>query len=371
MDVADSGKRYLYLQNTLFSVTGLVDASNGALVEAYAYDPYGASVRFAPASGQAAITDFDSTTLTTQVVFNPTTPSTVASLFGNPYLFTGQRFDPETGLYSYKERYYDCGVGRFVSRDPIGYTDGAMNLYQYAKSAPVRYVDFSGFIEWEIGDNQRHSWIFDNDDTKWGSVNPSSSDYAFWQQEWAMANGGYLAGWPDAASAYLHYLENSGSDFGWNGSQMIKTSWSSRWGIAIAMAEATAYAKNVAEGLITGLQEMPSGNPIIGDGEVKVDRNDKNWNLALGSFFIRGNGVVSCSDFGYASLKSATITIEMADRYNFHMTPNPSQSKLETVGLARSYNRYGGSVTLTFPNLYADISISKIDEALLQGKSFY
>jgi len=31
----------------------------------------------------------------------------------------GQRFDPETELHYYKARYYDSGLGRFVSRDPM------------------------------------------------------------------------------------------------------------------------------------------------------------------------------------------------------------------------------------------------------------
>ena len=43
------------------------------------------------------------------------------STVGNPHLFTGRQLDPETGLYQYRHRYYDPQLGRFVSRDPIGY----------------------------------------------------------------------------------------------------------------------------------------------------------------------------------------------------------------------------------------------------------
>ena len=55
-------------------------------------------------------------------------------------LFTGQMLDKETGLYYYKNRYYDPGMGRFVSQDSQGYVDG-YNLYEYVTSNPVNAVD--------------------------------------------------------------------------------------------------------------------------------------------------------------------------------------------------------------------------------------
>ena len=44
-----------------------------------------------------------------------------ASPVGNPYLFTGRRYDPETGLYYYRARYYDPDDGEFLTRDPLGF----------------------------------------------------------------------------------------------------------------------------------------------------------------------------------------------------------------------------------------------------------
>ena len=35
------------------------------------------------------------------------------------YAFTGREWDPETGLYYYRARYYDPKAGRFISADPI------------------------------------------------------------------------------------------------------------------------------------------------------------------------------------------------------------------------------------------------------------
>ena len=42
------------------------------------------------------------------------------STIGNPCLFTGRRYDPETGLYWYRTRYFDPLAGGFASRDPLG-----------------------------------------------------------------------------------------------------------------------------------------------------------------------------------------------------------------------------------------------------------
>jgi len=51
--------------------------------------------------------------------------------------------DYTTGLYLLTHRYYDTGAGRFVTRDPIGYT-GGINLYGFVGNNPVNESDPDG-----------------------------------------------------------------------------------------------------------------------------------------------------------------------------------------------------------------------------------
>ena len=70
------------------------------------------------------------------------TDSTVEFRFG----YTGRELDEETGWYYYRARYYDPGVGRFVSEDPIGFAGRDVNLYGYVGNNPLNFTDPSGRI---------------------------------------------------------------------------------------------------------------------------------------------------------------------------------------------------------------------------------
>ena len=62
------------------------------------------------------------------------------------FAFTGREWDAETGLYYYRARYYDPELGRFISRDPIGFESGDANLFRYARNSPIRFRDPTGTL---------------------------------------------------------------------------------------------------------------------------------------------------------------------------------------------------------------------------------
>ena len=65
----------------------------------------------------------------------------------NPYQWVGQEGyyrDPESGLYSLRNRFYGAGEGRFKSEDPIGFAAGDSNLYRYVGNNAATLTDPSG-----------------------------------------------------------------------------------------------------------------------------------------------------------------------------------------------------------------------------------
>ncbi len=106
-----------YHRNQQYSVTAVTNSA-GEVQERYAYSAYGVPT-IANASG---------TVLST-------------SAQNNRYLFTGREWDNEIQQYHYRARMYDASLGRFCSRDPIGYVDGAST---YAAYFAVSAMDPSG-----------------------------------------------------------------------------------------------------------------------------------------------------------------------------------------------------------------------------------
>ena len=62
---------------------------------------------------------------------------------GSPFGYTGRQYDPETGLWQYRARYYHPQLGQFLSHDPIGTKDDP-NLYLYVANDPVNRMDPTG-----------------------------------------------------------------------------------------------------------------------------------------------------------------------------------------------------------------------------------
>ena len=82
-------------------------------------------------------------TLAQQFFYTPFGVELVGNAGENPFRYTGRRFDPETGLYYYRARYYDADLGRFLQVDPVGYAD-QWNLYAYVGNNPLNATDPTG-----------------------------------------------------------------------------------------------------------------------------------------------------------------------------------------------------------------------------------
>jgi RHS repeat-associated protein len=95
---------YFYHHDELYNVMAITDPC-GIVVERYEYQDYGEPSFFDSSGGPIG-----------------------GSSIGNPYLFTGRRYDPETGLYYYRTRYLEPLAGRFTSRDTIGIWGDLGNL---------------------------------------------------------------------------------------------------------------------------------------------------------------------------------------------------------------------------------------------------
>lgn len=113
LSLTKDGQTYYYHADGLGSITSITDSTE-TVVNRYAYDSFGALKS--------------------------------SETIRNAYAFTGREYDIETGLYYYRARYYDPEAGRFVSKDPIGFAGGDVNVYNYTVGNPVNWVDPDGLM---------------------------------------------------------------------------------------------------------------------------------------------------------------------------------------------------------------------------------
>src|SRR5262249_12809562 len=97
-------ERAFYFHNDHLGSTSLVTKADGAIGEMAVYRPYGEVFRNEPSLDER-------------------------------YKFTGQELDSETGLYYYGARYYDAGLGKFITPDRTDavsiFNPQTLNRYAY------------------------------------------------------------------------------------------------------------------------------------------------------------------------------------------------------------------------------------------------
>jgi len=116
-------ERYYYLYNGHGDVIQIMDEA-GTIVNSYSYDEWGNIL-------------------------------SIEETIHNPFKYSGEIFDEETGLYYLRARYYNPQLGRFISEDTYEgrLTDiDSMNTYIYCLNNPLKYADPSGHLSiWQTG----------------------------------------------------------------------------------------------------------------------------------------------------------------------------------------------------------------------------
>jgi RHS repeat-associated protein len=122
----------------LIAETRLQPSPNPALVSYYVFDGLG-SVR-ALASPAGTLTDtYDFDAFGNLIHSSGTTP--------NNYLFAGEQYDPDLGLYYNRARYLNASTGRFLTMDTLepNISDpSSLHRYLYVMGDPVNSVDPTG-----------------------------------------------------------------------------------------------------------------------------------------------------------------------------------------------------------------------------------
>ena len=124
----NKASNYIYRRNIQGDIIGIYD-SLGNEVGWYAYDAY----------GKCYVKYKDNSSEEEKTILNT-----------NPFRYRWYYYDNETGLYYLNARYYDPGIGRFISPDVLTILDetkgqlNGLNLYMYCNNNPIMYVDPSG-----------------------------------------------------------------------------------------------------------------------------------------------------------------------------------------------------------------------------------
>ena len=172
------GDNTLYYTNDAnMNVTALVDASDGAVVERYMYDPYGKPTVL------NGVRDSTGTATTEWNIRGAT------NTFQNAILYCGYFFDDESGLYSVRRRYYHPPLGRLITRDR-DYYDG-MSLYEYVGTRPISRADALGL--WAGSDHEEITTDAFNDIK--GRLFPRSTEALDWMLKTLVDHNNAIDSW--------------------------------------------------------------------------------------------------------------------------------------------------------------------------------
>jgi RHS repeat-associated protein len=104
-------------------------------------DAGGTQARLADALGSTVALTDGAGNVATDYTHDPFgTPTTLGAATSNRIGYAGREIDP-TGLSFNRNRYYNPGLARFTSEDPIGLNGGQTNLFAYVGNDPIGFSD--------------------------------------------------------------------------------------------------------------------------------------------------------------------------------------------------------------------------------------
>jgi RHS repeat-associated protein len=109
-----------YYQDASGSTSHYAD-NTGHLLEWYRYDLHG-----------------------TPIFYNASNTQLQQSNYTTEFLFTGQKWYYDVGLYDLRNRFYAPDIGRFLQPDPVGFNGDATHLYRYCVNNPANSSDPMG-----------------------------------------------------------------------------------------------------------------------------------------------------------------------------------------------------------------------------------
>ncbi len=173
-DQAALQSRAFYHLDALGSTVDLTGDA-GQVSEAYLYDAWGNFRETADGPGAATCEDdpdLDPSGLYSWETYLGNTQSAFAT-DPNRLTYTGHEYDPESGLYYARARFYDPEVGRFESEDPLTgdvNRPPSLHKYAYASANPLLYIDPFGMYEASIQGDYIRLRPSEEDFRKYGNI---------------------------------------------------------------------------------------------------------------------------------------------------------------------------------------------------------
>ncbi|UDQ96741.1 RHS repeat-associated core domain-containing protein [Lentisphaerota bacterium WC36G] len=148
MALEKDGVAFNYIADGNKNITQLIDMSSGSIANRYDYSPFG------------------------QLIADVETVE-------NPFKFSSEYAEKETGLIYYNYRYYNPVNGKWLSRDPIE-EKGGDNLYSFVGNDTIKNIDSLG-LKW--------SWDAPEGEPGKLHIDEEVQDYSFWLRQHSFAPG--------------------------------------------------------------------------------------------------------------------------------------------------------------------------------------